>query len=313
MDDKIIEKPRVAALDLGSNSFLLTVAEIVADGFEVLHDECVITRLGQGVDSSGRLHPEALKRAEESFKNFSQTMQSFGVQKIKAMATSAARDAKNGDAFIGIGRKYGIPIEIITGDREAELTFKGGLVHLDTVGSPLIVDIGGGSTEFITEINNEIVGRSLDIGSIRLTEKFISNHPVHEDELVAMASYVRGQLESLPEKFRVESSMIVAVAGTPTTLASLIEATDFDVNKMHGKRVQLKDLEHWLITLKEMSVKKRLALKGMQEGRADVIVAGLCILDEAIRFFHMDEFTVSCTGVRYGLLKELAQEIYEIV
>jgi len=299
----------IASLDLGSNTFLLTIAELSNHSFKILHDECVVTRLAQGVDATGSLHADALARAEQCFQGFAQTLKKYDAKRISAMATSAARDAKNGEEFIALGKKYNIPIEIISGEREARLTFLGGTYQLPAMHQPVVVDVGGGSTEYIVQANQkQLFAQSLDIGSVRLTEKFITENPIARQEQDAVREYIVQQLERLPSEMSSYVSTMVAVAGTPTTLACLMEEREFDITTMHGKHILLSDLRRWLDKLAGMSVEQRLELTGMQPGRADVIVCGLCILEQSLDFFKMDQLTVSCTGVRYGLLQEMANE-----
>tara|TARA_B100000749_G_scaffold122825_1_gene93812 strand:- start:52099 stop:53004 length:906 start_codon:yes stop_codon:yes gene_type:complete len=295
---------RVAALDLGSNSFLLTIVEFNGEKIQVLHDEGVVTRLGQEVGKTKKLHPEALARAEDCFREFSQKIKKFNVDRTVATATSAARDATNGSLFIDLGKKYDIPIEIITGQREAELTYGGGLHDLGPLDHPMIIDVGGGSTEFMSVMDGQLLGMSLDIGSVRLSERHISGHPVPSKELQAVKDNIEIELRRLPEELKIENVSLVAVAGTPTTLMNIINAREFDWELTHGKGVELSEAKLWLDKLADMSTKERLQLPGMQAGREDVIVAGLQILVSSMEFFNCSNLTVSCAGVRYGLVQE---------
>ncbi len=295
---------RVAALDLGSNSFLLMICDVKESGLTVLHDESVITRLGQGVHESRGFHPDALIRAEEAFKGFSKTIARFNVEKTTAVSTSAARDVKNGGDLISLGEKYKIPIRIIEGQKEAELTFLGATYDLESLPGLGVVDVGGGSTEIISkDKDNQIVGFSLDIGSVRLTEQFITKHPVSDKELLAVQTHVKAQLQAISPKLPKKINHLVATAGTPTTLACLINNEPFSL-KIHGQVLPLSVIETWLERLSQMSVKEREGLIGMPKGRADVIVAGMIILIETLRYYKKGELTVSTKGVRYGVAFE---------
>lgn len=299
---------RVAALDLGSNSFLLLVVEKINNEVQVLHDESVVTRLGQGVQANKRFHEEALKRVEACFKAFSKTILSYKVDKVVAVSTSAARDVENKQDLISLGEKYQIPIQIISGQKEAELTFVGGMFGLDLDDTPLVIDVGGGSTELIAKVQGgEVNGYSLNIGSVRLTEMFITEQPILSSEFENLQKYIREQFSLHQAKLPSAADSAIAVAGTPTTLACVIRGIEFD-DTMHGYKLTLKLIKEYQQKFISMSVAERESLPGMQPGRADVIVAGLTILIEALKHYELSEMTVSTKGVRYGLaFEELAK------
>lgn len=295
---------RVAALDLGSNTSLLLVAEV--DGGvlrKVLHDETTITRMGQGVHANRRLHPEALVRLDECFGRYESIIRKFNCEKVMAVATSAARDVSNGDELIKLGRIHGIPIHIISGQREAELTFKGAVCDRAETDGLAVIDVGGGSTEIISQENGVAKGTSVDVGSVRLTELFVKHDPVTSDEMRGVRTYAEEAFGRAPlpqTKFRE----VVAVAGTPTTLAAVDQRTDFREELVHGYKMSLAQIEGWIEKLCTMTVAERQALRGMQPKRADVIVTGSMILAEAIRALKQQNVTVSTRGVRYGVALE---------
>jgi exopolyphosphatase/guanosine-5'-triphosphate,3'-diphosphate pyrophosphatase len=281
-------------LDLGSNTSLLLIADMNGDRLErVLHDETTITRMGQGVHANRAFHPEALERLDRCFASYARTIESMNCERVVAVATSAARDVSNGDQLIELGRKHGIPIHIISGEREARLTFKGALWDRPSIEGVAVVDVGGGSTEVITERNGRLAGISVDVGSVRLTELF-------QEDLPRLRDYARKAFAAadLPERTIRE---VVAVAGTPTTLAALDQRQDFSVERIQGYKISAENLENWIARLSAMSLEEREALPGMQPKRADVIVAGATILAVALKELDQSVLTVSTYGVRYGV------------
>ncbi|MBE8221883.1 MAG: hypothetical protein HAW60_04050 [Bdellovibrionales bacterium] len=288
---------KIASLDLGSNTFLLFIAEVKNNVItNVIHDETQIIKLAEKVQSTGLLQKETLKRVEKCFKDYSKTINNYKVDKIVAVATSAARDAKNSQKLIDLGSKYNIPIKIISGSQEAALTYEGSLNNLDNLGqSPIVIDVGGSSTEVIG--HNFL--HSFNIGSVRLQEACVKNDPLNKNDFVALQKFVDKSLKDLP---LLNSSSVVAVAGTPTTLACLLDKKDFSYNKVHGKKITTKSLEITFNKLSKMTLLQRKSLKAMPEKRADVIVSGLFILLSILKKLKIKNFYVSAAGVRYGLI-----------
>lgn len=294
---------RVAALDLGSNTSLLLIAEIEAGKIsKVLFDDTTITRMGQGVHANKRLHPEALARLETCFAEYKKKIDEFRPEKVVAVATSAARDVSNGEELLKLGRSYGIPIHIISGEREARLTFKGAICDRDDQSGDgiAVIDVGGGSTEVITGSAGSAKGVSVDVGSVRLTELFIPQHPVPEESRRKTAKYAE-EAFSRADLPRARIREVIAVAGTPTTLAAVDQKRDFSEELVNGYKLSLARIDEWTSKLAAMTVEEREKLPGMQPKRADVIVAGGIILAGAIRALGKTEVTVSTRGVRYGV------------
>lgn len=292
---------RVAALDLGSNTSLLLIADVEGGVItKVHHDETRITKLGQGVHANRKLHPEALERMEACLSDYARTIREHNCEKTVAVATSAARDVSNGDLLMDIGRRNAIPIHIISGDREAALTFKGALCDRVSTDRIAVIDVGGGSTEVIATANGQPKGTSVDVGSVRLTELFISGHPVNVAERSKLTDYARAAFSKAPLP-DLEFGEVVAVAGTPTTLAAVDQRREFDESLVHGYKLPLATIDRWTDKMAAMNVAEREALPGMQPKRADVIVAGSIILSCAIRALGKSEVTVSTRGVRYGV------------
>lgn len=298
---------KLASLDLGSNTFLCLVSEVQNQKItKIYSDEVEMVRLGQGLSASKKFHPDALNRAKNTLTNFRKTLDREKPEAILAMATSAARDAENKDALFKICKDLNIPLEIIPGDKEAEITYRGAISGLTTAGSRLVVDIGGGSTEFIFGEDQKILaGKSLDIGCVRLTEKFISAQPTPQSEIDGLQNFIREQLHQIIKLTSQIPKEILAVAGTPTTIAQ-VELGGFDPAKIDGYILTQQGLETWLKKLTDMSVIEKIAI-GYPEGRADVIIVGVITLLETLKAFNLKKLTVSTRGVRYGVALELAK------
>ena len=298
---------KLASLDLGSNTFLCLVSEIENQKVtKIYSDEVEMVRLGQGLSASKKFHPDALIRAKNTLTNFRKTLDREKPQAILAMATSAARDAENKEELFKICKDLNIPLEIIPGEKEAEITYRGAVSGLKTAGSRLVVDIGGGSTEFIFGEDQKILaGKSLDIGCVRLTEKFISVQPTPQAEIDKLQNFICEQLQQIIKLAPQMPKEILAVAGTPTTIAQ-VELGGFDAAKIDGYVLTEQGLETWLKKLTGLSVAEKIAL-GYPEGRADVIIVGVITLLETLKAFNLKELTVSTRGVRYGVALELAK------
>lgn len=293
---------RVAALDLGSNTSLMLIAEVENQKVKkVILDASRITRLGQGVHESRCFHAEALVRMEECFKEYRQQMDFHKVDKVVAVATSAARDVSNRDEFLALGQRFGIPIQVIEGAQEAELTYWGAISDLPDKGPRAVIDVGGGSTEIIGQVEGVVRGCSIDVGSVRLTELFVSEHPISDIELSKMHHYVEQELYKNRDALPVGAIQeVVAVAGTPTTLAAMESGQVYDEGLVHCSELSVKRIYAWRDRLAKMSVSERQKLAGMEPKRADVIVAGSSILAAVATALGVKTLRVSTRGVRYG-------------
>lgn len=288
---------KIASLDLGSNTFLLFIAEIKNGVItQVFHDETQIIRLAEKVQSTGLLQSETLKRVEKCFQDYSKIINQYQVDKVVAVATSAARDAKNSQELVSLGAKYKIPIDVISGKKEATLTYKGSLYDLDNLGSsPVVIDVGGSSTEVIGP--NFL--HSFNIGSVRLQEACIKNDPLDEEDFLSLQKFVDKSLKDLP---LLKASSVVAVAGTPTTLACLLDKKDFFYNRVHGRQITVEKLELTFDRLSKMTLSERRKVVAMPVKRAEVIIPGLFILLNLLKKLKIKSFYVSAAGVRYGLI-----------
>lgn len=281
----------MAAIDCGTNSFRLLVAEPAPDGGLVeLTRELRIVRLGQGVDASGELHPDALARTFAAADDYADQLRAYGVEpeRRRVVATSAARDARNTDVFFaGMTARLGVTPEVISGSEEARLSFVGALsgVHVVDDGPVLVMDIGGGSTEIVrgTASGQLEQAVSLDIGSVRLTERFGLVGPWSPDARAAATAYVDGLLDTLGDALDGVMTWI-GVAGTVTTVSALVQGlTAYDRTRVHGSTVTPAQLDGLLERLVGLTAEQIRGLGAMEPGRADVIAAGTLIADRIAR------------------------------
>jgi exopolyphosphatase/guanosine-5'-triphosphate,3'-diphosphate pyrophosphatase len=291
---------RYASIDVGTNSVLLLVAEKDAAGrWSPVVERAEITRLGKGVDQSKRLLPESIEATVKVLESFAAEARSAGAKAIVTSATSAARDASNGSEFLNAAKsRAGLDIEIIAGDEEARLSYAS--AHSDFGGEhPLVViDIGGGSTEFIFgDVQGRVQFRhSYDVGSVRLTERLGPD----AGRMRATLKETFAALPAPPAGFRM-----VGVAGTVTTVLAVARAVEpYDPKKVHGAVMSKAEAEGVTKKLWSLSLDERKALPGMQPKRADVIPCGTLILEEAMNRLGAGELTVSDRGLRWGLLAD---------
>ena len=300
---------RVAVVDLGSNTTRLLVAEVENGSLLEVEKQTTITRLGQGVDATGQLADEAMERVRDALARYREIMDREGVTETIAVATSAMRDASNGPAFRDeLNERFGIDARTISGDEEARLTFLGATSGrtpaADGASATVVIDIGGGSTEYVIGSPNSAPGFhvSTQMGSVRHTERFLKSDPPEHDELVALAEDVwRVIEENVPAQSREETNEGIAVAGTATSLAAIDQELDpYDPEKVHGYRVSLAAAERIQAMLAALPVEERRDVPGLHPDRAPTIVAGVTILVESIRAFGLDEIEVSEADILHG-------------
>lgn len=306
---------RVAAIDIGTNSVLLLVAEAGPAGLSPVVERAEITRLGQGVDGSRALAPEAVQRTLACLGRYGEELRALGVTAIDVVGTSAMRDAAGGDAFRARAAELvGAEPRTISGEEEAELTFRGALAGLSLPPAPVFVfDIGGGSTEVIVgELGGAITSAvSLDVGSVRMTERHLRSDPPRDLELDAVRADVRAALRGAP--LPRGPVTIVGVAGTITTLAAVaLRVAPYDAARIHGARLTFAELSALRAELASVPVAQRMKLPGLEPKRADVIVAGAVVAEEVLRAVvaaggAAPELVVSDRGVRWGLALRLAE------
>jgi exopolyphosphatase/guanosine-5'-triphosphate,3'-diphosphate pyrophosphatase len=279
---------RVAAIDCGTNSIRLLVADVTKrdDGTAWLRDvhrEMKIVRLGQGVDATGRLHPDAIERTRQALLDYARTMQRKGVERARMVATSATRDASNRDEFFGMTEAIlGAPAEVITGDEEARLSYLGAVADLDPDEGPfLVTDLGGGSTEFVLGSGTEVeAARSMDIGCVRLTERFIHSDPPAKGEIEQAEAFARAAIKEAFEVVPVEKAKTwIGVAGTVTTLSALVQGLEvYNSDDIHLSRITLDNVREITDRILSMTHDERASLGPMHPERVDVICGGAVVL-----------------------------------
>jgi exopolyphosphatase/guanosine-5'-triphosphate,3'-diphosphate pyrophosphatase len=294
----------VAAIDIGTNTVLLLIAQI-GDGGTVtpLLYEQRVPRLGRGVDAEKNLKRESMLRAIDVLVEYKQVMASFAPDSVVVGATSAVRDAQNRDEFAELVRRLaGFDLEVLSGNDEAYWTYRGAISGIPDVHRATVVDIGGGSTEIITGNAHEVSQRSsLNVGSVRMTERFFKHDPPLESEIQEATMWLTGELKAAGE-FSFEGSTLVGVAGTATSLAILDqELHEFRIEAIINYRLTLKRVQALVNKLKKMTSSQILNLSNVMHGRNDVITAGAIILLEIMTQHGFDEVIVSERGVRYGL------------
>ena len=288
---------RVAAVDLGTNSTRLLVADVDGDRLDEVTRRLTITRLGEGVDQRRRLLPVPIARMRNCLTEYRRELEALEAVRTLCIATSSVRDAENGEAFLGeIEWSYGFTTRLLSGTEEAAMMIRGVTAGRATLDGVLVVDIGGGSTELVVAARGEVASAtSLDVGCVRITERFLGSDPPSRPELAAASAYVRSLLPPL------EAASAIGVAGTVTTLATIDLGDDeYDPTRTHGHRLRLASVEQQLERLAAMTTEERLAVPGIEPGRASVIVAGIVVLREVMTAYGLSEIEVSERDVLHG-------------
>jgi exopolyphosphatase/guanosine-5'-triphosphate,3'-diphosphate pyrophosphatase len=283
---------RVGAVDLGTNSTRLLVADVEDGSVHEVSRGLRITRLGEAVDTRRKLLPSAIARVRNVLTDYRRELESLGADRTLAVATSAVRDADNGEAFLGeVEWSYGFATRLLSGDEEAALTYRGVAAGRQIEPGTLIVDIGGGSTELILPDRHA----SLDVGCVRLTERF-------GEDADAAGTYVATHLPDWP----VESA--IGVAGTVTSLTALdLGLVDYDPERVHGHRMSASVVDEQLRRLASLTLEERRALPGLEPDRAPVIVAGAAILREVLRRYRLDAIEASEHDLLHGVALAAAE------
>jgi exopolyphosphatase / guanosine-5'-triphosphate,3'-diphosphate pyrophosphatase len=303
---------RVAAIDCGTNSIRLLIAEPDGSGgLKDLERRLEVVRLGQGVDATGEFHPDALKRTFAAVDQYVELIKKWDIpaEHVHFVATSATRDVMNRDTFFaGIKERLGVLPDVISGETEARLSFNGALSRVIPGGEPvLVMDIGGGSTELITgsaagAMHSAI---SLDVGSVRITERFLRQNPVADVDLARAAAYVDGLLAGSGVDFGSIGAWI-GVAGTVTTLAGVyLELEQYDRERVHGAVIPLPAVEELLHRLATLTVDEIRALPSMHPGRADVITGGALVEARIAARLKVQDLIVSESDILDGIALQL--------
>lgn len=298
------EPRRVAVVDIGSNSTRLLVADVLDGRIEELERRSVVTRLARGVDLSGQLSTEAIDAVCDTIADYASIYEEMGAERIVALATSAVRDASNGEAFIAeLRERFDLGARILDGDQEAQLTYAGATAGRPPPNGTLVVDIGGGSTELVVGTGEDVAFRtSVQAGVVRQTERHVQSDPPQAAELEELATDVRGLLdEAMSEEPSAHAADGIAVAGTATSLAAIdMELEPYDAEKVQGHRMGLEPIQRVLSRLASMPLIERREVPGLHPDRAPTIVAGIVILIEVMRAFGLVELEFSEHDILWG-------------
>lgn len=287
---------KIAAIDIGTNSVRLLIVEFVGALFNPILKCLETTRLGAGVDSRGFLSAASMDKTFRVVETFKEKAISMGAEDMFALATSAVRDALNGRDFIRRVENLGLKIEILSGEDEAKLGFSGASLVPGLTGKKIIaVDIGGGSTELILGKNHQIdFLTSIDIGAVRLTEKFIKNDPPTKEEIHAVKKYVNNKLKEIEHQISDKNIFMVGIGGTITSLAAITQQlTEYKRELIHKSILSKSMVERTMRRLVGIKLKEREKIPGLQPKRADIIIAGIVILDEIMDFLNQKSLMVS--------------------
>ncbi|MEU3478984.1 exopolyphosphatase [Streptomyces sp. NPDC033754] len=302
---------RVAGIDCGTNSIRLLVADVHPDTGDLveLDRRMTIVRLGQGVDKTGRLAPEALERTFAACRAYAEVIKELGAERLRFVATSASRDAENRDEFVnGVVEILGVEPEVITGDQEAAFSFTGATGELHGDDRRLVVDIGGGSTEFVTGNKHVEAARSVDIGCVRLTERHVRHDPPTAEEVAAIRADVRAALDLAAETVPIGSAeTLVGLAGSVTTVAAIaLGLTEYDSEKIHHSRISAAQVAEVTDRLLASTHDERAAIPVIHPGRVDVIIAGALVLREIVERVGASEVVVSEHDILDGIALSVA-------
>ena len=310
------KKMKRTAIDIGTNTILMLIAETGKEGeVKTLLDMQRVPRLGKGVDKNRNILSESIQKAIGILNDYKKISSDYGSQSITASATSFIRDSINKNEFISaVKNATGIQIEILSGEDEAKWTFIGGIYDKTTNGSSKIttIDIGGGSTEITTATVNEsivknkqfdllpLTGKSLNIGSVRINEKFLSHHPPAYENIAEAEKFINEHLGNID--FNISGSELIGVAGTITTLGAIkLKLNKFDADKVDYLIISIDEIENILRSLIPLSLEELYSMGDYMTGRADIVIPGILILKCFMQKFGFNKLTISTKGLRYGI------------
>jgi exopolyphosphatase / guanosine-5'-triphosphate,3'-diphosphate pyrophosphatase len=305
---------RVGVVDLGTNTTRVLVADVEDGGVRELERRTKVTRLGEGVDSTGRLADAAIERVAETLTDYKRVLDELGPERTIALATSATRDASNGDEFRQLLHdRFELDARIIPGDEEARLTFLGASAARPPGDGPFVViDIGGGSTEYVIgEAGRDPTFRvSTQAGSVRQTERHLEEDPPSDEDLLSLRMAIRSILEdAIPTGERASVEAGIAVAGTATSLAAIDQALEpYDPDKVDGYGLLVEAVERMLGELAAIPLEERRQVTGLHPDRAPTIIAGTAILLESMRLFGLESVEVSEADILHGAALDLASK-----
>lgn len=302
---------RVAAIDCGTNSIRLLIADIDGNNFREVVRDMEIVRLGQGVDQTVQFHPDAIVRTLAAVDKFAAEIAKRGVEKIRFCATSATRDATNRHLFVdGVRERLGIEPEVISGNEEAALSFAGAIQDLDPSEGPfLVIDIGGGSTEFVFGTSKVEAARSVNIGCVRMTERHFANDPATSEQVELARKDIQAAIAQAAAEVPItQAKTLVAVAGTATTVAAAaLNLAEYDRYAIHLARISAEQVHDASAMFLVKNREERLALGYMHPGRVDVIPAGALVLSEIIKATGASGFVASESDILDGMARSLVE------
>jgi exopolyphosphatase/guanosine-5'-triphosphate,3'-diphosphate pyrophosphatase len=295
---------RVAVIDVGSNSTRLLVADVADGEVAKLERQSRVTRLGRGVDLTGQLSAEAIEATCEAIGDYAALCERLEVEATTTIATSAVRDASNGDAFVAeLRERFALTARILDGAEEARLTYLGATHERPPAEPTLVIDIGGGSTELIVGHDGSIdYEHSMQVGVVRHTERHVATDPPAAAELEALAADVRGSIEAaVPPEVAARVAAGIAVAGTPTSLAAVeLELEPYDPERVHGHVLPLESIQRLLSLFASRPLAERVEIVGLHADRAPTIIAGVVVLIETMRAFGLERIRVAEHDILYG-------------
>ncbi len=288
---------KIGAIDIGTNSMRLLICDYIDNKLENRVKFVNTTRIGQGVDSNGYINEDAIKRNIDGLKEFTNICRQYNCENIYAIGTSALRDSKNKEEFLKRAKlESGIDVEIISGEYESNLGFKGVLEGLDTNEDILVVDIGGGSTELIIgNIEGIKFAKSENVGALRMTEKFLKKDPIDKDEFEQMTIFIENEINNTLNNIKSKNiTKLVGIGGTITSLSAMNQELEvYSMDKIHNSIISRDDIKIILQNLKKMTLSDKKTLKGLQPKRADIITAGVKILDIIMEKLEIENIIVS--------------------
>ncbi|MBI5197358.1 MAG: Ppx/GppA family phosphatase [Nitrospirae bacterium] len=320
---------RLAGIDIGTNTIRLLIAELGADRrIRETYSDRRITRLGESLIRTGNLSEAAMNRTLEVLRRYGDLCRKHEVQSVISVATSAVRESSNGHLFVKkIQEELGLRVRVLSGTEEASLTLSGVVSDLssavDQERSILMMDIGGGSTEFVSYSPQVEGGRSrrsdqanvryrisTDLGVVLMTERYIHSDPISPEDLEALSQAVWARLREVPPPVGNGQPVMVGTAGTVTTLAAIdLGLTEYDPQRVHHSILKKETVDEWLKRFLTMTVSQRLSIPGLESGREDIIVSGTLIVQKAMEWFGFHEMVVSDYGLREGAVLALFDEM----
>jgi exopolyphosphatase/guanosine-5'-triphosphate,3'-diphosphate pyrophosphatase len=302
---------RVAAVDCGTNSIRLLIADAVGGELIDVERRMQIVRLGQGVDATGRLAPEALERTFSAARGYAAAIAAAGVARVRVVATSATRDAANREEFsAGMTEIFGVAPEVVAGEVEARLSFSGataGLGEAGIVGPYLVVDIGGGSTEFVLGTSTPSAARSVDVGCVRMLERYLHDDPPSREQVAEAMVAIDAAIATAAAVVPVtQAAAVIGVAGTVTTITALaLDLPEYDAARIHLARVpaaRVREVAHWLLSATR---EQRAALTVLHPKRVDVIPAGALVLERVLAGLGDPDLVASEHDILDGIARSL--------